>query len=414
VDSLTRRGGQTRITIGNLTVSGFGVLGRENTYDIDGLGLAFNSDDHIMGGSAGLNFFDNRLGIKAIHVRGGEEGTSFGSWSEAQRRTGDATGIVVSTDFFEQALMTEFEFDASNFSVDGDEAAEISDTAYRFLVSGFSDTTDYQLGYSYTGPQYEVVGNQSIVKDWAGFDGTAGKLYDDHALRLLFNYSWDNVEDKALYARIYSFTGGLDYRYVGWQHFPLGLTLEHNQQRSTDEPEGIDPTALDTDTLTGSIGYINGAWAIELRPSYSLQNDKSPLDRDTRLISVSVVPSYTSVYFSILPSWTLNSSEDLTSSVRTDTNTFTLDIYATLFEDRVSCEFGGTHDWTTTDDDSVDMNNTALHGRLNYRIERLWQLEDSTIALEYIHNRQEDKIYDSSFSENVLSLVLSSAIPFSF
>ncbi len=414
IDSLTRRGGQTRISIGNLTVSGFGVLGRENTYEIDGLGLAFNSNDHIMGTSAGMDFFDRRLIVKAVHIRGGDDGSYLGSWSESQQRRGEATGLVIVTDFFEQALMTDFEIDTSSLTVDDDESVEFTDTAYRFLVSGYRDTSDYQFGYSYTGPQYEVIGNQSIVKDWAGFDFNGGTALTDHTVRMLLNYSWDNVEDDAIYARIYSFTGGLDYRYSAWQRFPVGLTFEHNQQRSTDEPDEVEPTSLDTDTLTGSIGFIDGPWAIELRSGYSLQNDSSPADRDTRLVSFSVVPSYTSVFYSILPSWSLNSSEDLTSSVRTDTNTLTLDIYATLFEDRVICEFGGTHDWTSADDDSVDMSNTALYGRLNYRIERLWHLEDPTIAVEYAYNRQEDNIYDSRFSEGVLSLVLSSAVPFSF
>jgi hypothetical protein len=414
IDLLTRRGGQTRITIGNLTVSGFGVLGRENTYEIDGLGLAFNSNDHIMGGSAGMDFFDRRLTVKAVHTRGGDDGNYLGSWSESQRRKGEATGLIIVTDFFEQALITDFEIDTSSLTVNDDESVEFTDTAYRFLVSGYGAASDYQLGYSYTGPQYEVIGNQSIIKDWAGFDFNGGTTLTDHTVRLLLNYSWDNVEDDPIYARLYSFTGGLDYRYSAWQRFPLGLTIEHNQQRSTDEPDGAQPTSLDTDTLTGSIGFIDGPWAIELRPGYSLQDDSSPADRDTRLVSFSVVPSYTSVFFSILPSWTLNSSEDLTTSVRTDTNTLTLDIYATLFEDRVICELGGTHDWTSADDDSIDMSNTALYGRLNYRIERLWHLEDATIAIEYAYNRQEDTIYDSSFSEGVLSLVLSSAVPFHF
>ena len=92
-----------------------------------------------------------------------------------------------------------------------------------------------------------------------------------------------------------------------------------------------------------------------------------------------------------------------TSDVRTDTNTLTLDLQSTLYRELVTCELGGTYDWTETDDDSVDMNNISAYARLNYRPEKLWKLEDSTVALEYLYNRQEDKIYDSTTWESTFN-----------
>lgn len=277
-----------------------------------------------------------------------------------------------------------------------------------------TEVYDYELSYNYSGPQYEVVGNQSIVRDWAGFDFNSGMTYPAHALRLLANYSWDNVEDDSLYARLYSFTGGLDYQFTGWEKFPASLLFEYNRQESKDEPVDTDATLLETSTLTGSISYVDGPWSLEFRSSYSEQDDKTEFDYDTQLFTFSVVPSYTYESFSILPSWSINSSTDQVSEIRTDTNTLTLDVYTSFYKDIVTCEFGGTYDWTETDDDSVDTNNTALYGRLNYRLEKLWWLEDSTFALEYNFNRQEDKINDSDLSETTLTLVLSTAIPYSY
>jgi hypothetical protein len=336
-----------------------------------------------MGGSASLDFFDDQMRLKAIYVSGGEEGNSFGTWSISDGRKGDVAGLVWTTDFFNQLLVTEFEYDTAHYDFDtGDAEDRVHDKAYRIMFRGLTDTYDYEFGYSYTGPQYEVVGNQSIVRDWAGFSFLGGMAAPDHVLRLLFDYSWDNVEDNSLFARIKALTCGLEYQYSGWTNFPANLLLDFNQQRSENEPDAIEPTSLDTYTLAGSIGYFRGPWAAEIRTTYSEQNDLTLYDSDIRLFSVSLVPSYTTPYFSIIPSWTLNSSKDLLSGVRTDTNTLTLDMYSSLFKETVVGEIGGTYDWSEADDNSIDLNNTAIYARLNYRLKQFNMLDDTTIALE--------------------------------
>lgn len=415
VDYLTRRGGKASITLGNFTLNGFGTLSTESSYEIDGMGFGFNSNDHIVGISAEVSFFEQQLKLKGIYVRGGESGNSLGNWSEGGGRKGDVTGVVLQSDFFDQMLTSDFEFDTVNYDGDtGDNEKEIYDKAYRIQIGGLIEKYDFELGYKYTGPQYDVVGNQSIVKDWAGGDFSGGVTYPDQSVRLMLNYSWDNVEGDDLFARIYSFSGSLDYQYVGWERFPASVLFEHNSQRSVDEPTGTEPVSLDTNTLTGTVGYNEGDWGVELRSSYSEQDDHSTTDNDTRLFTLSAVPSYSSSYFSIMPSWTLNSSTDLTNDVRTDTNTLTLDIYTSFLNDTIIFEIGGTYDWTKTDDDTVDTKNSAAYSRLNYRLEQLWWLEDPTIALEYHYNRQKDEIGDSTTRENILTLVVSTALPYSF
>ncbi len=414
VDYLSHRGVQANFSIHNLTVSGFGVLGTETGYEIDGIGLGFNSNDHIMGTSARLDFFDKKMALKAIYVRGGETGDSVGTWSDTPSRKGDVTGIVWTSDFFDQLLTSEVEFDVANYDNNvEDEVKEVNDKAYRIQIGGLTELYDYDLSYSYTGPQYEVVGNQSIIKDWAGFDFGSGVNLTNQSLHLQLTYSWDNVEDEEIYARLYSFTGGLDYQYSGWERFPVSLNFEHNRQNSTDEPTVTEKTDIDTDTLTGSISYIEGVLAIELRSSYSEQNDKTINDLDTHLLSVSLAPSYTGTTFSIMPSRSFSSSEDKSTDIRTDTNTLTLDISSSFLHDTLIGDLGGTYDWSTADDDSVDMNTASTYARLSYHLLNMWHLEDSTVSLEFTSTRQEDNIFNTKTSDKILSMVFSSTLPYS-
>ncbi len=415
VDYLTRRGLKTSYTISDLTIGGFGVLGKETGYKIDGAGLGFNSKDHIMGLSTQYDFFDRKLSLKAIHVTGGVDEDSIGSWSSSGGVKGNVTGVVLTSDFFEQRLLTDFEFDAVNYdndTTDGD--SDVSDNAYRIRISGLIEEYDYDLSYKYTGPQYDVVGNQSIVKDWAGFSFSGGATYTEHAVRLLLDYSWDNTEDDDLIARIYSFTSGLDYQFSGWEHVPVSLIIEHNAQRSDDEPAGSTETELDTDTVTAGIGYLNGSWSIDLKTTYSFQNDRTTSGFDTELLTVSLLPTYTGTALSVLPSWTINTSKDLSTDVITTTNTLTLDIYTSFLNDQMSCEAGGTYDWTEADDNSIETNNTTAYVKLGYTFDTLFNLEDPKLALEYQYTRQEDETFDTTIREGILTLVLSTTIPYSY
>ena len=125
----------------------------ETGYEIDGLGLGFNSTDHIMGTSLQTDFFDKQLTIKAIYARGGQEGNSFGSWSEDGPRKGDVAGIVLSSDFFNQRFTTDFELDTVNYDKNTeDDSDDVNDKAYRIRIGGLTEVYDYNVSYKYTGP----------------------------------------------------------------------------------------------------------------------------------------------------------------------------------------------------------------------------------------------------------------------
>ena len=365
-----------------------------------------NSNDHILGASAEIRFFDGKMALKAIHVNGGIKAQTQGTWSETQGQGGDVTATVFVTDFFENLFVTELEYDRSDFDADTeDDTDEVGDKAYRVKFSGQKGLYSYALYYAYTGPEYNVVGNQSIIQDWAGYDLTSGIMGDNHSLSARANYFWDNVEDDTFYARIYSTTWGLDYYYTGSQRFPLSLSYEFNMRESTDEPIGVDETSTETNTVIGGINYIEGPWSVGMRANFSVQDDETADDADMKLYTFELVPTYILSDLSIIPSWTFNLSKDLSSDVETKTHTFTLDVSYEIFAEKLSCNFGGTYDRMVADDDSIDSKNSTLYLRLSYHYGSLGYFKDTTLALEYNTTRQEDFVYDYEQRESTVTLV---------
>lgn len=413
LDYLARRGVKASLSVKNITINTFGLLAAEPDYTPDDFGLDLNGNDHIMGGSVNVDFFAGQLFIKGIYARGGERGAALGTWTETDGHKGDVAGLLVKTDFFDNKLTSEFELNTVNYDNDtSDTMGEGYDKAYRLTLGGSMAHYSYEVGYTYTGPGYQVVGNQSLVKDWAGYAFVGSMNSAAHSLRLLLNYSWDNVDDDELFARLYSFSGAVEYLYSGWQYFPVSLLVEHNRQRSRDEPVGCDPVSLQTNALTAAISYVQGPWAVELKTGYSRQDDEAGGAYGTELVSFSLVPSYSSTSFSLLPSWTYSSSRDLSTDVTTETNTVTLDVYATFFAERLVCQFGGTYDEVTSDDKTMGLTTSSLYGKISYRFDRLWFLEESSIGLEYASEDQEDNVNEAELSEQRVSLVLSTTLPF--
>lgn len=435
VDNLYRRGLKAVARYEDLTLSGFGVLADEQYNELDHLGLRFDSNDHLMGISGQYDFFDKQMFLKAIYVNGGETGNSLGTWSEGGARKGDAFGFVFFTDFLSGQLTTEIEYDESTISKNtsafdsytvfddlfdevestvADEEMEKSDKAYRINIAGLKNVYNYELSYEYTGPQYEVVGNQSLVGDRAGYSFYGGAAFEYHGVNLFGTSFWDDVDNNPLYQRITSTGGGIEYSYMGWLRFPVSLRYERGSQRSKDEPEDVDETAVDIDTIEGRVGYQDGPWMGEIATSFSRQNDKAPQDLDNELITVFLSPGYSGDFLTVFPSWSYNSTADLQSSVRTDTHTWTLDVQSLVFEERLLCELGGTYDRTTSDDDTMDSKNFQGYARATYRFQTLWNLVLPSVALEYTRTYQKDDIADSMFQEDVMTVVLSSTLPYSF
>ena len=75
-------------------------------------------EDKIEGMSGDIDLFNKKANFKVIYVTGQTPGTSFGTSSASGGSQGDTTGFVFKTDFFQQKLKTEMEYDISHFDQD--------------------------------------------------------------------------------------------------------------------------------------------------------------------------------------------------------------------------------------------------------------------------------------------------------
>ncbi len=417
--SLSRRGLKAELTWKDFVLQGFGVLGAEKLSQgnsSDELGLGFNANDHIMGASLQGKFLDGRLRAALLYINGGQRANFFGQWHQnSEVRRGDVAGLVLGGDFFDGKLSVEGEYDMASFDYETftpGEVEEKEDIAFRLQVGGNIGVYQYALSYKYFGPYYQVVGGQTM-RDWAGFELSASRNGERHSLQFFSSYSHDNVEDDPLYATLYSLSAGMGWNYSGWEKFPVGLRVEYTNQNSEDEPTGSLETSMQTGTISGDISYQGERWSVGLMSSYSEQDDRTSANYDSRLFSITCTPSYTTERFSVMASLGYNGFWDLVTDVRTDTNTLSLDARTSFFNQALGFETGVTYDITSTDDDSVENSNLSLHARMSYAIDKLWKFENSTLALECIHNYREDEISDTTMENTVLTLVLSSSLPLS-
>ena len=179
------------------------------------------------------------------------------SWSAEGPRKGDVAGLVFTTDFFSGQLLTEIEYDESSIDhnpsgtelstslIDSDLSLDTTgdtnsgkerDKAYRILIGGLKSVYSYEVSYEYTGPEYEVVGNQGLSSDRAGYSFVGGFFSEQHSVNLFANNFWDNVDSDPLYQRVNSRGGGVEYSYTGLLRFPMSISYERGSQRSEDEP----------------------------------------------------------------------------------------------------------------------------------------------------------------------------------
>ena len=105
--------------------------------------------------SGDVDLFSKKANFKVIYVTGQTPGTSFGTSSASGGSQGDTTGFVFKTDFFQQKLKTEMEYDISHFDQDTqDTLPKESDKAYRLLLGGQANNYTYEGLYEYAGPKY--------------------------------------------------------------------------------------------------------------------------------------------------------------------------------------------------------------------------------------------------------------------
>jgi hypothetical protein len=382
-----------------------------------GTGIEGTVDGHILGVSGGLKLLDKKVEFRTIYVTGQESGNSFGISTIPGARKGDVTGFVMTSDFFENKLRTEFELDLSKFDPDiSDEFKARSDKAYRLRAQGVLGMYNYEVLYEYIGRDYAVVGSQMIQKDKEGVSARGGAGLGVHAINLMLSRYNDNVRGDELFPRIVNYQGVLDYSFFGVPNLPVGAGYQKSLQDSTREPSGTSPVNLDTDTILGRIGYMIDKFNFGFQTSYSLMNDKTAANNDTTAITYTFTPAYNAPALMINPSFSINQTKSRITEVRTDTYTMNLDLRTRLFRDSAFFDLGGTYNIIRADNGSVNTRNLVANFRLAYKIKKFLKgYLRPTIGLRGTYLRITDKINPGSDrDEFTLFLVLATTMPFSF
>ncbi|MEW5909342.1 MAG: hypothetical protein AB1659_06045, partial [Thermodesulfobacteriota bacterium] len=193
LNQLARRGGTLSINYDDFTLSGFVVRGDE-VYGFDGgLGLKTDDTDHIMGFSGEYSLLSKRITLKGFSIRGGEEGSFFGTSRDESAQKGNVYGLYLKTDFADGKFITEAEYDYARFDPDTtDDLGSDGDKAYRVGASGLFEKFDYKAAYKYFGRYYGVVGNRWLEKDWEGVVLEGGLNLTDHGIRAIYDQHHDN------------------------------------------------------------------------------------------------------------------------------------------------------------------------------------------------------------------------------
>ena len=415
VSNLARRGGVLTFQYDNIQVNTFSVKSEQVFGFKDGTGIGGTSEDHILGASGSIQLFDKRLGFKTVVATGGEPSGSFGISTTAGRKKGDVLGFLLTSDFFQNKLKTEVETGFSNYDPDtSDKFGNKSDKAYKLKVGGYLGTYNYEAAYEFIGRDYAVVGNQMIQKDKQGVTVINGLNLSPHIINFTFSLYNDNVEGDDLFPRIVNYQAMLDYSFVRIPNLPIGFNYQKSVQDSTREPSGGYQLKMYTDTVSGRVNYMRDKLNIGFQTSYSLLNDRTPSNNDTKTFTATLTPSYNTPNVSVTPSFSFNRSTYL----QRDMDTYMLNLYlrTKFLRERGSFDLGGTYTIMKASDRS--MNNRTLNSnfRLAYAIKNFLKgYVNPTIGFRGTYLKVIDKVYaQSNKDEFLLMLVLTAAMPVSF
>ncbi len=419
VQGLARRGGRFYLQYKDFNLSAF-VVNSKQVFGFrnvrDGIGIDGSLDDHIMGVSAEAGFFDNKASFKTIYVTGGEEGSSFGIFTEGGGNKGNALGFVLKTDFFEQKLTTEAEIDFSEFDPDtSDEFSSESDSAYKLKAGGYYSKYNYGVVYEYMGPDYEVIGNRGLQKNREGFTLNGGANFQIHAINFFLSRYNDNVNGDDLYSRIYTYQGMIDYTFKKFQGLPIGLSYQKSILDSTMEPEFTLPLRTDSDTFSGRINYMKDKWNLGLQASHSIQDDREDTGNDTATTTYTFASSYSLEHFSVSPGVSFNRSKYRLQGTRTDTYTANIDIRGNALKGNLTYGVAGTYNRTKSSDGSTELDTVNTNFEVAYSIGRkLLDFLNPKVGIRGLYRKTNDSVYGTENDEFTLLLVLSTSMPFSF
>ncbi len=410
VQGFLRRGAKLNLAYGNGSLSFFSVRAPAIYGVRHTLGLTYEDDSQITGGSAGLSLPGIRTDIRATFLTGEDDSNlSYGiSGIETGLRTGDVASLRVTTQIIPTILVSDFEAAYSRYDFDDtDEFDEVSDTAWRIDFSGTVKQYTYDLKYEYVGRDFESIAIQGGTKDREGIYFMGNAMFPNHSLSVLASAFRDNVDRLSIMPRTINIPLSLDYNYTRFAEMPMGIAVQHSILKTTDEPSGFPAVETISDTVTGKISYIQPKWNTGFTTSYSYINDRTGTDLDTSSINYTLTLGLTPVEtwsLSIVPNLVQQTNED--TDVRTDTYTTTVDLRSQIIKDLIYWDLGGSYSVSETTDDSVDTETTTVNTRLACSLKRFSPPQlNPTIALRGSYQKTEDKVADTKTDDLMIFLV---------
>lgn len=422
--NLNRKGGMLQFDYNILQLKAFSIRSQQ-TFGIEGgLGIGDLSDDNIVGASAGIKLFENKVEFRTIYLAGeGNDSNinvvdAFGTSNQPGDKKSEVVGFLLTSDFFQNKMKTEFEADFSKFDADvSDEFGYEHDSAYLARAYGvLGGSYNYDAKYEYYGRDYNTLGNPGALKNKEGISLSQGLNVSNHNVFLALSSSNDNVDSDPLFAKIHQYAGSLNYTFNGIPNLPLGLGYQKTLQESRNEPAGTQDLNTMTDTVSANLNYSNGKILLGLSGLYSVLNDRTLNDADTTTATVTFSPTYNHPNLALTPMFSWNSSKNESTDVRTDSYTSGLNILARLFGERLTFALGGTYTVVKADNDSVDTRQINGTADISYSLKGDYvKYVNPVITLRNTYVKTTDDVNPSSDSDNYgLLLVLTGTVPFSF
>ena len=430
--NLNRKGGLVQFDYDIFQFRVFNIKGQQ-TYGIRDGGIGIGTGDNILGASAGVKLFERKVEFRTIYLTGegsdnnaavitvlpapGTPLNPFGTSNQPGNKKGEVVGFLLTSDFFQNKMKTEFEVDLSKYDPDtSDEFGPQNDSAGLARAYGvLGEHYNYDAKYEYFGKNYATLGNLGASRDRQGVSVSQGLNINKHSFLLALSGAHDNVTSDPLFAKIYQYAGGLNYTFNGIQNLPIGLGYQKTLQESHEDPTGIQSMNTMTDTLSASISYTTGTFLLGFSALYSILDDRTINDADTTTATVTFTPTYTSPDLSVSPMFSWNSSKNETLNVRTDSYTGGLNVLS-KFGDCLSFDLGATYTISMADNNSVDTSQINATANLSYSLK--WDYVkkvNPVVALRNTYVKTTDKVNPSADSDNYgLSLVITGNIPFSF
>jgi hypothetical protein len=423
VQSLSRRGGTIGLNYQNFDFRTFSVLSQPVIGFENGLGIKEMTDDQINGISGGLKLMDNRMAFRAIYLSGGEPsryllttGSPLGMATIPEPKKGNVSSYLLNTDFFGGLLKSEMELGHSSFDQNTqDQIDSKTDNAWRIKLGGAANRYLYEALYEKVGKDYEVVGNP-IQKDREGLTLRGGADFNIQNVNLMFSRYNDNVTGDSLFPKIVTYQGSVDYNFIKFSSLPMGFAYQKVIQEAKEVPSGTLPTEFDIDTISGRINYLRAPWNLGFQTSFSKQNDRSSFNNDSSTKVYSIIPSYLTNTFSLIPSFSLNQIDYDLTGVRTDNYILNLQIIGKTYYEKITYGMGTTYNVIKSNNNTADGRTLSGNFQVIYALGKyLNGYLNPSVGVKGLYNHMVDRVNaGNGKDEFVLLLVLSSTTNLSF